>query len=79
MTVNARYWIVLIVYLCLAVLIGLLGLLVKPLSFVSKGMLSVFLWLAEALWVVLVWWWLALVLVLARRDPPPLFPFRRKA
>lgn len=73
----AWYWIFLIVYSCLAVFLGLLGLFVKPLRVVFRGFLCSFCFVFEAFYLVFVWWWLALFRLAFRRSVPSFLLFRR--
>lgn len=66
------YWIALIVYTCFAVFLGFLGLFVKPLRVVFIGFVSVWKFLAEFIYVLLVWWWLS-ILRFVRHRPCPRF------
>lgn len=73
------FWIVLVVYLFVAVLIGLLGLFIRPLRYVFRGMSFVFVFVVEIFYIVFIWWWLSLIRLIGRRNPPRfwIFAFRR--
>lgn len=73
----AWYWIALIVYVSVCVVIGLVGLFVKPLRVVSRGMMT-FSFLVEIVYIVLVWWWLSLIRMVRGKVPPRLWLFGPK-
>lgn len=55
----AWYWIVLIVYVCLCVVISVLGVFLKPIGGIAKVLWPSWMYLIEFIYLILVWWWLA--------------------
>lgn len=73
----AWYWIVLIVYVCVCVVISLLGVFLKPFGFVAKILITSWKYLFEFLYILLIWWWLAIIRIIRHKATPRIWLFKK--